>query len=58
MKTASEAANEALVVKVVTALFNDYDASALDRYFTDNFIQHNPRLPDGTGALRAGSSIR
>jgi hypothetical protein len=44
MKTAYEAANEALVRKVVTALFNDHDASALDRYFTESLIQHNPRL--------------
>lgn len=53
MKTANEAANEALVLKVYTELFNDHDASALDRYFTDNLIQHNPQLPDGTDALRA-----
>lgn len=53
MKTANAAANEALVLKVITELFNDHDASALDRYFTDNLIQHNPQLPDGTDALRA-----
>ena len=48
MKTA----NETLVVKVVNELFNDHDASALDRYFTDNLIQHSPLIPDGTDALR------
>ena len=53
MKTANEAANEALLLKVVTELFNDHGASALDRYFSGNLIQHNPQLPDGTDALRA-----
>jgi predicted SnoaL-like aldol condensation-catalyzing enzyme len=27
--------------------------SALDRYWTDSFIQHKPRVPDGTERLRA-----
>ena len=51
--TANEAANKALVLKVLTELFEDHDASALDRSFTDRLIQHNPRQPDGTDALRA-----
>jgi predicted SnoaL-like aldol condensation-catalyzing enzyme len=51
--TANEAANKALVLKVLTELFGDQDASALARYFTDRLIQHNPRLPDGTDPLRA-----
>ena len=51
--TVNEAANKALVLKVLTELFEDQDASVLDRYFTDSLIQHNPRLPDGTDPLRA-----
>jgi predicted SnoaL-like aldol condensation-catalyzing enzyme len=51
--TANEAANKALVLKVLTELFEDQDASALDRSFTGRLIQHNPRLPDGTDPLRA-----
>src|SRR5215470_13926356 len=51
--TDNESANKALVLKVLTELNVDRDVSALDRYFTDRFIQHNPRLPDGTGPLRA-----
>jgi predicted SnoaL-like aldol condensation-catalyzing enzyme len=50
---ANEAANKALVIKVLTELFVDQDASALDRYYTDSLIQHNPRIPDGTDVLRA-----
>ena len=49
----SEAANKALVLKVLTELNVDRDVSAFDRYFTGSLIQHNPRLPDGTDALRA-----
>jgi predicted SnoaL-like aldol condensation-catalyzing enzyme len=47
------AANKALVLKAVTELFGDGDVSALDRYYTDNFIQHNPQVADGTDGLRA-----
>jgi acetyl esterase/lipase/predicted SnoaL-like aldol condensation-catalyzing enzyme len=49
----NEAANKALVLKVLTELFEDRDVSALDRYYADSLIQHNPRVPDGTGELRA-----
>ncbi len=49
----NEAANKALVLKVLTELFEDRDVSALDRYYTDSLIQHNPRVPDGTDELRA-----
>jgi predicted SnoaL-like aldol condensation-catalyzing enzyme len=47
------AANKALVLKAVTELFADGDVSALDRYWTGTFIQHNPQVADGTEGLRA-----
>jgi predicted SnoaL-like aldol condensation-catalyzing enzyme len=50
---ATEAASKALVLKVLAELFEDRDASALDRYYAGSLIQHNPRMPDGTGGLRA-----
>ena len=53
MSVSIEAANKALVLKALTELNVDRDLSAFDRYFTDRLIQHNPRLPDGTDALRA-----
>lgn len=52
---ANEAANMALVLKVLTELFANRDVSALDRSYTDSLIQHNPRFPDGTDGLCAGS---
>jgi predicted SnoaL-like aldol condensation-catalyzing enzyme len=51
--TADEAANKALVLKVLTELFADRDVSALDRYYTDGQIQHDPQLHDGIDELRA-----
>jgi predicted SnoaL-like aldol condensation-catalyzing enzyme len=51
--SANEAANKALVLKVLTELFTDRDVSALDRYYTESQIQHDPQLHDGTGELRA-----
>ena len=45
-------ANKALVLKVLTELFEDRDGSAIDRYYTDRLIQHNPLFPDGTDDLR------
>ncbi len=50
---ADEAANKALVLKLLTELFADRDISALDRYYTDSLIQHDPQMPDGTAELRA-----
>jgi len=50
---ANEAANKALVLRVLTELFADRNVSAIDRYYTDNLIQHDPRFPDGTDGLRA-----
>jgi predicted SnoaL-like aldol condensation-catalyzing enzyme len=50
--TANEEANKALVLKVLTELFEDRDGSAIDRYYTDHLIQHNPLFPDGTDELR------
>ena len=51
---ANEAANKALVLKVLAELFANRDVSVLDRYYTDRLIQHDPRFPDGTDGLRAG----
>jgi predicted SnoaL-like aldol condensation-catalyzing enzyme len=51
-RSATEAANKALVLKALTELFDDQDVSALDRYFTDSFIQHSPGVPDGLDPVR------
>ena len=40
---ANEAANKALVLKVLTELFEDRDVSALDRDYIGSLIQHTLR---------------
>ena len=47
------AANRALVVKAITELFIDGDASAIDRYWGDPYINHNPQTPNGRDGMRA-----
>jgi predicted SnoaL-like aldol condensation-catalyzing enzyme len=47
------AANKALVVKAITELFTGGDASAIDRYWSDPYINHNPQTPNGKDGMRA-----
>ena len=47
------AANKALVVKAITELLIDGDASAIDRYWGDPSINHNPQTPNGRDGMRA-----
>src|SRR4029453_10260778 len=41
-----------LVKKAMTELFINGDVTALDRYWSDNYIQHNPQIPNGRDALK------
>ena len=44
--------NKKLVKKAMTELFINGDVTALDRYWSDNYIQHNPQIPNGRDALK------
>ncbi|MGL4238027.1 nuclear transport factor 2 family protein [Tabrizicola sp.] len=44
--------NRALVLDAMTSLFQRHDASAVDRLYADDYIQHNPNIPQGRDALR------
>jgi predicted SnoaL-like aldol condensation-catalyzing enzyme len=44
--------NRALVLDAMTWLFQRHDASAVERLYTDDYIQHNPNIPQGRDALR------
>ena len=44
--------NKELVIKAVTEVFINGDASALDRYWSENYVQHNPQIPNGREALK------
>ena len=45
--------NRALVLKAYQELFGDHDLGAVDRYWADTYIQHNPYVTDGKEALKA-----
>ncbi|WP_454715658.1 nuclear transport factor 2 family protein [Caulobacter segnis] len=45
--------NKALVLEAMTALFQRRDASAVERLYAPDYIQHNPAIPQGREALQA-----
>ncbi len=44
--------NKRLVKKAMTELFGQHDLTAIDRYWREPYIQHNPQAPNGTDGLR------
>ena len=44
--------NKEVVIKAVTEVFINGDAAALDRYWSENYVQHNPQIPNGREALK------
>ncbi len=40
------------VLTAITAAFIDKDFSAIDKYWADTYIQHNPMGPSGSTALK------
>lgn len=45
--------NKALVLDAMTSLFQRHDASAVERLYAPDYIQHNPDIPQGRDALQA-----
>jgi predicted SnoaL-like aldol condensation-catalyzing enzyme len=45
--------NKALVLEAMTSLFQRHDASAVERLYARDYIQHNPDIPQGRDALQA-----
>lgn len=45
--------NRALVLEAMTSLFQRHDASAVERLYAPDYLQHNPGIPQGREALRA-----
>jgi len=43
--------NRALVIKVLQTVFINRDTSSVSTYFASNYIQHNPRIPNGPEAI-------
>lgn len=44
--------NKALVTQAYQQLFGDHDLTALDRYWAENYIQHNPTMTDGRDSVK------
>ena len=45
--------NKALVVEAMTSLFQRHDATAVERLYAADYIQHNPNIPQGRESLRS-----
>jgi predicted SnoaL-like aldol condensation-catalyzing enzyme len=44
--------NKDLILKAISDVFINRDITALDKYFSENYIQHNPSLPNGISVLK------
>lgn len=44
--------NKALVLEAMTTLFQRRDASAVDRLYVEDYVQHNPHIAQGRSALK------
>jgi predicted SnoaL-like aldol condensation-catalyzing enzyme len=44
--------NKQLALTAITDVFVNRDVTAFDKYFSGNYIQHNPTFPNGTEVLR------
>ncbi len=49
---ATEAANMKLVTTAYQALFGDHDLTALQKFYREDYIQHNPMAPTGRDGLQ------
>lgn len=45
--------NKALVIEAMTSLFQRNDASVIDRLYVEDYVQHNPHIPQGRAALKS-----
>lgn len=46
-----EEANRTLVVDFYNSFFNDHDITAAERFVAEDYIQHNPSVPDGRAPI-------
>jgi len=49
--------NKKMVAEFYQEFFGDKNIAAADQYLADNYIQHNPALPDGKAALKDGATL-
>lgn len=46
-------ANKQLAITAYQRIFGDLDITGVDEYLSNDFIQHNPTLPDGPDGVKA-----
>src|SRR5271165_909254 len=44
--------NKQIALHALTGAFIDRDPSAVDKYISPNYIQHNPTIPNGPAAIK------
>jgi predicted SnoaL-like aldol condensation-catalyzing enzyme len=44
--------NNAIIIEVLTSAFTKRDFAALERWFSPDYIQHNPFIPGSRAGLR------
>lgn len=49
---ADVAANKEIVRNMMSDVFRSRDASAVDKYFAEDYIQHNPMVPSGSAPIK------
>jgi len=45
--------NKQLVLAAYQGLFGDHDLSVIDKYWAQDYIQHNPYMTDGRESVKA-----
>ena len=43
--------NKEVVLKALKGAFIERDATVVDRYFSPDYLQHNPAIPNGPSAI-------
>ena len=43
--------NKEIVLRVLKGAFIERDPTVVDRYFSSDYVQHNPVIPNGAGAI-------
>jgi predicted SnoaL-like aldol condensation-catalyzing enzyme len=43
--------NKEIVLKVLEGAFVERDVAVVDRYFSPDYVQHNPMIPNGSQAI-------
>ena len=51
--TATATSNKDIVLTAMRELFENKDVSAVDRYWAEPYLQHNPTMPNGLDGLRS-----